>query len=123
MKVLPFFFLLFLSVSPLVSAQTALLQTDASVKRPLNLSVRKHLAPVTDATVILIDPKVQATDVDASLPYGSGFESRQQGSTSAGNGNSGSSGRGASSGGAGGSGSGGGSGNGGGSGGGSGRGR
>ncbi|HEY8907643.1 MAG TPA: hypothetical protein VIM63_16580 [Rhodoferax sp.] len=130
MKVLPCFFLL-LSVSSLVGAQNVPEPVDAKTNRPMNLSVRQHLALVTDAKVILIDPKAQATEVDSSLPYGSGFESRRQGNTSAGgagSGTGGSSGSGASagsggSGGGGSAGGGGGSGNGGGGRGGSGRGR
>ncbi len=70
---------------------------------PLNLSVRKQTAPITDSVLPLIDTEAQATQAtpvatvadDAStavhLPYGAGFENRQQAGT-AGNGNAGGSG-------------------------------
>ena len=116
MKVLTFFFLL-LSATTLVGAQTPPRGAEASADRPLNLSARKSAAPVTDATVILINPQAGTAE---ALPYGAGFENRQQGSTAGnGNGNGNANGNGSS----GGSGSGGSSGNGGGGRGGSGRGR
>ncbi len=117
MKVLTFFLLL--SATTLVGAHTPPRGAEASADRPLNLSARKSAAPVTDATVILINPQAGTAE---ALPYGAGFENRQQGST-AGNGNGNDNGNGNGSGSSGGSGSGGSSGNGGGGRGGSGRGR
>jgi len=96
MKVLLYFFLL-LSAPMMLGAQTLPSDTGASARQPLNLSARMPLAPVTDTTVILRTPE---SGTGAALPYGAGFESRQQGS-SAGSGNigaSGSSGSGGSSG-------------------------
>lgn len=67
---------------------------------PLNLSVRKQTTPITDPALTLIDTTAQAMPVATAandaitavrLPYGAGFESRQQAGT-AGRGNAGGSG-------------------------------
>jgi uncharacterized membrane protein YgcG len=118
MKVLPILFSLLLTATSGLSAQTLSGDVPPAPERPLNLSVRKSLPPVADAKPVPLPgnlPTVKAQPGAAVdpliLPYGAGFESRQQGGAS-GNGGSGSGG-----------GSGGGAGNGGGGRGGSGRGR
>jgi uncharacterized membrane protein YgcG len=115
------FSLLLLSAATGVLAQVATRAAEPSWPRPLNLSIRKPVASVTDPALILPEPltPAQATagalrggneDAGAAaLPFGAGYENRLQGNT-AGSGGAGSSGNA-------------GGGNGGGSGGGSGRGR
>lgn len=102
-----------------IGAQSLPRDSEPLPSRPLNLSVRKQIAPAADPTVRLVDKEGQVTsqvqpgsassleDVGAAvvMPYGAGYENRQQGKAS---GNSGSSGSGSGSGGSGGMGGGGG---------------
>lgn len=96
-----------------IGAQSLPRDSEPLPSRPLNLSVRKPIAPAADPTVRLVDKEGQVTsqvqpgsassleDVGAAvvMPYGAGYENRQQGKAS---GNSGSSGSGSGSGGMGG---------------------
>ena len=117
-----FLSLLLASTVPFAGAQTLSRDKDQASARPLNLSVRKQTAPAVDSALILLEKdalvKSQAQADSASpvkddstavaLPYGSGYESRQQGSTSgSSNGASGGRGAGGSGGGSGGAGGGG----------------
>jgi uncharacterized membrane protein YgcG len=91
-----FLSLLLVSTAPLLGAQTLARDKEQALARPLNLSVRKQTAPVVDPALILLEKdalvKSQAQADSASpvkddstavaLPYGSGYESRQQVSTS-----------------------------------------
>ena len=87
-----------------VSAQELSKDPDHLTNRPLNLSIRKTVVPVTDAVVLPVDTETkndqtqsgsvgsEATDVPLGMPYGAGYENRQQGamvgSRSTGGGNS-----------------------------------
>lgn len=88
-----------------VGAQELSKDPDHSANRPLNLSVRKTVVPVTDAVVLPVDTETkdnnqtqsasvgsEAADASLGMPYGAGFENRQQGamvgSRSTGGGNS-----------------------------------
>lgn len=75
-----------------VGAQELPKEPDKSVDRPLNLSVRKPVVPVTDAVVLPIDTQTkshnqiqsgstgsEAADVYLVMPYGAGYENRRQG--------------------------------------------
>ncbi|MFZ4624883.1 MAG: hypothetical protein ACOYNF_11680 [Rhodoferax sp.] len=107
------FSLLLLTAVSGVAAQSLSRDAEQLTTRPLNLSMRKQTAPPTDPALIVIGQPAQSTSPTqnvtagsneetggaASLPYGAGFESRQQGSTSGsgstgGTGNSGNSGSG-----------------------------
>jgi hypothetical protein len=105
-----------------VGAQELSKEPDHSANRPLNLSIRKTVVPVTDAVVLPVDTETkndqtqsgsigsEAADASLGMPYGAGYESRQQGamvgsrSTGGGNSSGGSNGGGGSGGGNGGSG-------------------
>jgi hypothetical protein len=90
-----------------IGAQSLPRDSEPLSSRPLNLSVRKQIAPAADPTVLLVDKEGQVTspvqpggassleDTGAAvvMPYGAGYENRQQGKAS---GNSGSSGSGSS---------------------------
>lgn len=92
-------------------AQVASKAADPSLPRPLNLSARKPVAPVTDPALLLLEsatptavaPRATGGGNEdagaAALPFGAGFESRQLGSTA---GNSGANGSGNAGGGSGG---------------------
>ena len=117
------FSLLLLGALTGAGAQSVPDEPQALPTRPLNLSVRKQTAPIIDPALLLTGKDRQVTSQaqnagaggneetgsSVNLPYGAGFESRQQGSTAgsgntggAGNsGNSGSSGNGAGNGGGG----------------------
>ena len=107
------FSLLLLTAVSGVAAQSLPRDAVPLTTRPLNLSVRKPNAPLTDPALIVIGQPAQSTSPTqnvtagsneetggaASLPYGAGFESRQQGSATGGGstggaGNSGNSGSG-----------------------------
>lgn len=90
------FLLLSVAVSG-VGAQELSKEPEKSAIRPLNLSVRKPVVPVTDAVVLPIDKEAKsniqtqsgstgssAADAQFGMPYGSGYESRQQGATTGG---------------------------------------
>lgn len=91
-----------------IGAQSLPRDSEPLPSRPLNLSVRKPIAPAADPTVRLVDKEGQVTsqvqpgsassleDVDAAvvMPYGAGYENRQQGKASGNSGSSGSSGSG-----------------------------
>ena len=108
-----FSLLLLTAVSGAV-AQSLPRDSQALPARPLNLSVRKPAAPITESALIAAEPAPGVTStsqspvvgvnedvgVPANLPYGAGFESRQQGSTT-GSGNAGGSGSSGSAGGSG----------------------
>lgn len=97
------FSLLLLTAATGAFAQVAPKAADPSLPRPLNLSVRKPVAPVTDPALLLLESvtPTQAAQgaVDggnedagaAGLPFGAGYESRQlgNGAGSAGAGSSG----------------------------------
>jgi len=114
------FSLLLLSAVSGVAAQSLPRDAEPQTARPLNLSVRKQTAPIIDPATSQTPTATvgsnEETGTAAGLPYGVGFESRQQGSTT-GSGSTGGAGN------SGGSGNGGGAGNGGGGRGGAGRGR
>jgi uncharacterized membrane protein YgcG len=100
------FSLLLMTAMSGVADQSLPRDADLLLARPLNLSLRKQTAPTTNTALIVIAQPTQTTsqmqnasiggneeaDTAASLPYGVGFENRQQGSASnsgnAGNGNS-----------------------------------
>ncbi len=100
------FSLLLLTTVTGAFAQSQSAAADPLSSRPLNLSVRKPSATPASPALILLDqvaPVSNAASVSnedagapANLPYGAGFENRQQGTagsgSSAGSGNSGSSG-------------------------------
>jgi hypothetical protein len=100
------FSLLLLTTATGAFAQSQPAAADPLPSRPLNLSVRKPSATPASAVLILPDQAASVSDaasvsnedasVPASLPYGAGFENRQQGTAGSGNssgsGNSGSSG-------------------------------
>ena len=85
------FSLLLLTAATGTFAQVAPKAAGPSLPRPLNLSVRKPVAPVTDPALLLLESvtPTQAAQgaVDggnedagaAALPFGAGFESRQLG--------------------------------------------
>jgi hypothetical protein len=75
-----------------VGAQELPKEPEKSVDRPLNLSVRKPVVPLTDAVVLPIDTQTkshnqiqsgstgsEAADVYLVMPYGAGYENRRQG--------------------------------------------
>lgn len=75
-----------------VGAQEMPMEPEKSVDRPLNLSVRKPVVPVTDAVVLPIDTQTKShnqiqsgstgsevADVYLVMPYGAGYENRRQG--------------------------------------------
>jgi hypothetical protein len=115
-------FISFLLLSAAVSgvgAQELSKEPDKSANRPLNLSIRKTAVPVTDAVVLPVDTETkannqtqsgstgsEAADAHLGMPYGAGYENRQQGamvgSRNTGGGNSGSGGNGGGAGGGGG---------------------
>jgi len=74
------------------NAQSQPTGAEQGPSRPLNLSVRKPGPAPDPAVLILIDQPTAASignedaSAPANLPYGAGYESRQQGST-AGSGN------------------------------------
>jgi len=117
-----FLALLLLSSAPFAGAQTLARDKEQASARPLNLSVRKQTAPVVDPALILLEKdalvksQAQPDSVGpvkddgsaARLPYGSGYESRQQGNTPSSSGASGGRGAGGAGGGNGGAGGGGG---------------
>lgn len=89
-----------------VGAQELSKEPDQSANRPLNLSIRKTTVPVTDAVVLPVDTEAksnnqtqsgsigsEAADAHLGMPYGAGYENRQQGamvgSRNTGGGNSG----------------------------------
>ncbi|MBP8285923.1 MAG: hypothetical protein KAX57_03695 [Rhodoferax sp.] len=112
------FSLLLLTAATGAFAQVAPKAADPSLPRPLNLSVRKPVAPVTDPALLLpesVTPTQAAQGAvvggnedagAAALPFGTGFESRQLGNDagSTGAGSSGNAGGGSGGGGRGGSG-------------------
>ncbi len=85
------FSLLLLTAATGAFAQVAPKAADPSLPRPLNLSVRKPVAPVTDPALLLpesVTPTQAAQGAvvggnedagAAALPFGTGFESRQLG--------------------------------------------
>lgn len=87
-----------------IGAQSLPRDSEPLPSRPLNLSVRKPIAPAADPTVRLVDKEGQVTsqvqpgsassleDVGAALvmPYGAGYENRQQGKASGNSGSGGS---------------------------------
>jgi hypothetical protein len=103
MKSYAFISLLLLSAAVSdVGAQELSKEPELSANRPLNLSVRKSAVPVTDAVVLPIDTEAksnnqtqsgstgsEAADAQFGMPYGAGYENRQQGAM-AGSRNSGS---------------------------------
>ncbi|NDP38330.1 MAG: hypothetical protein GZ093_06205, partial [Rhodoferax sp.] len=96
-----------------IGAQSLPRDSEPMSSRPLNLSVRKPIAPAADPTVLLVDKEGQVTspvqpggassqeDTGAAvvMPYGAGYENRQQGKASGNSGGGGSSGGGSSGGG------------------------
>ena len=98
----PFFSLVLLGALSGATAQSLPRDLEALPTRPLNLSVRKQTAPIIDPALLVVgrdgqvDSQTLGTGVSGnaeagsamSLPYGAGFENRQQGSA-AGSGNSG----------------------------------
>ena len=75
-----------------VGAQELSTEPEKSANRPLNLSVRKAAVPVTDAVVLPIGTETksnnqtqsgstggEAADAQFGMPYGAGYENRQQG--------------------------------------------
>jgi len=101
MKVLPHILSLLLTATSGLGAQTLSGDAPPAPARPLNLSVSKSLPSVTDAEPVVLPGDLPAVEtqpgapvVPLNLPYGAGFESRQQGGASgnagAGKGNGGS---------------------------------
>lgn len=88
-----FLSLLLVSSVPFAGAQTLPRDKEQASARPLNLSVRIQTAPVVDPALILLEKdalvngQIQADSASpvkddsnaVRLPYGSGYESRQQG--------------------------------------------
>lgn len=85
------FSLLLLTAATGALAQVAPKAAEYSLPRPLNLSVRKPVAPVTDPALLLPEsatpaPTAQGAAIGgnedvgaAALPFGAGYESRQLG--------------------------------------------
>lgn len=108
------FSLLLLTAATGAFGQVAPKAADPSLPRPLNLSVRKPVAPVTDPALLLLESVTPTQSTQgvvvggnedagaAALPFGAGFESRQlgNGAGSAGAGSSGNAGGGSGGGGA-----------------------
>ncbi|MBU4112819.1 MAG: hypothetical protein KKD09_06010 [Gammaproteobacteria bacterium] len=78
-----------------IGAQSLPRDSEPLSSRPLNLSVRKPVAPVADPAVLPVDKEGQATSevqpagAAVVLPYGAGYENRQQGKASGGGGSGG----------------------------------
>lgn len=108
------FSLLLLTAATGAFGQVAPKAADPSLPRPLNLSVRKPVAPVTDPALLLLESVTPTQSTQgavvggnedagaAALPFGAGFESRQlgNGAGSTGAGSSGNAGGGSGGGGA-----------------------
>jgi uncharacterized membrane protein YgcG len=85
------FFFLLVNVVSGVDAQELLKASDHANSRPLNLSMRKPVAPAVDSAALLLgnetategptSPGSDEADHPAGKRYGSGYESRQQGAS------------------------------------------